>query len=229
MNSLMNNPTQKFAGILFDLDGTLLDSARDLHACLTRLCVLYQQPAVTLLQVQCHLNQGATALIRLAFGEVLSETVEHELRTKLLDDYQSMMDNQPVHFFDGTLQLLNALTAQKISWGIVTNKYERFTIPILKNLNLYDQAQVLICGDHVRNAKPDAEPLLKACVALQCDPTACCYVGDNLHDITAAGAAGMPGFLACWGYWPRLHYSIEGWPYSAVFYQPEDFLHYVTE
>ena len=84
--------------------------------------------------------------------------------------------------------------------------------------------QVIVCGDHVREAKPAAEPLLKACAQLDLDPTTCCYVGDSIQDMVAANAAHMPGFLACWGYWPRLRYSIEGWPYSQVFYTPEDFL-----
>lgn len=213
-----------FAAILFDLDGTLLDSAHGLHACLSKLCLRYQKPIVRLIQVQRHFNEGALGLIRLAFGGGLSATEENDLRQQLLDEYAALQDHEPAHFFPGTLSLLHTLRTQNNVLGIVTNKYARFTIPILKNLELLEHLQVVICGDQVQEAKPAAEPLLKACAELNVDPTQCCYVGDSKQDMLSAQAAGMPGFLACWGYWPRLHYSIENWPYTEVFYTPEDFL-----
>lgn len=220
----MNHDITLFAAVLFDLDGTLLDSACDLHACLNKLCLAHDQPAVTLLEVQRHLNQGAVGLIRLAFGDALDPMTEQTLRQQLLDEYAFMMDHQPVHFFPGVLPVLQALSEKKICWGIVTNKAERFTIPILKNLHLLEQAQVVVCGDHVLEAKPSPEPLFYACKQLAVLPSACCYVGDSLQDMLAARAAEMPGFLAHWGYWSRLRYNTTDWPYSAVFDKPEDFL-----
>jgi 2-phosphoglycolate phosphatase len=212
-----------YQAVLFDLDGTLLDSARDLHACLIKLLQQYQLPAVDLSAVQLELNQGVAALIKLGFGNTISVAEQSQLRNELLNYYHDLMDQQQAHFFPGTISLLNQLTENNITWGIVTNKFERFTTPILKNLNLLDKAKVVICGDQVSKNKPSPQPLFIACRQLNVDPTLCCYVGDSLNDMLAAKAASMPGLLACWGYWPRLHYSIEGWPYTKILYQPQDF------
>jgi 2-phosphoglycolate phosphatase len=214
--------TNFYAAVLFDLDGTLLDSARDLHACLNRLLTDHNKPLVNLIEVQKILNHGASAFIKLGFGDVLSLAEQEQLQDQLLNYYQELMDEQQAHFFSGTLGLLHKLTEHNICWGIVTNKYERFTKPILKNLGLLEKASVVICGDQVRQSKPSAEPLLIACKQIQTDPKLCCYVGDTLPDMLAAKAAQMPGLLACWGYWPRLHYTIESWPYTEVFYQPDN-------
>jgi N-acetyl-D-muramate 6-phosphate phosphatase len=220
----MSEVTSRFAAVLFDLDGTLLDSARDLHVCLNKLCHVYQQPPVPLMAVQRHLNQGALELIRLAFGDNLTANAERKLQQELLDDYALMMDQQPVHFFSGVLTILNTLTEKKICWGIVTNKAQRFTIPILKNLDLLGQAAVVLCGDQVGAIKPSPEPLFQACQQLAVAPSACCYVGDSIQDMLAANAAAMPGFLAHWGYWLRLRYDTENWPYTAAFDAPQKLL-----
>lgn len=214
-----------YATLLFDLDGTLLDSAQDLHLCLNQLLTSRHQPLVELVEVQRIINQGVSGMIRLGFGDQLSKETHDQFSHQLLNRYREFLAKEPAHFFPGILTFLQTLSAHQIKWGIVTNKWERFTRPILKNVHLLDQASVIICGDKVRESKPSAEPLLMACEQLGENPEECCYVGDSLNDLLAAKNAGMPGFLACWGYWQQLRYSVEDWPYTQVFYHLEDLLH----
>lgn len=209
--------------VLFDLDGTLLDSAKDLHQCLNQLLSEHQLTSIDLATVQLYLNHGAAGLIELGFGKHLSTSELSHLHQRFLNLYHELLDNQRAHFFPGTLELIQELGHKQITWGIVTNKHQRFTLPILKNIGLFDKASVIICGDMVKNSKPDPEPLLLACEQLGVNTSQCCYVGDSLADMQAAKAAQMPGLLACWGYWPRLNYSIADWPCSAILYKPEDF------
>jgi phosphoglycolate phosphatase len=210
--------------ILFDLDGTLLDSAKDLHACLCKVLAAHHQPNISLETVQLHLNVGAVGFLKLAFGEGISPEKLEALREEFLQYYEDLIFEGQTHFFPGTIEVLNQLEKNNLRWGVVTNKRERFTRPILKNLGLLDKASVIICADHVKQAKPSPEPLYLACETLKTNMKDCCYVGDSLADMLAAKAAPMPGLLALWGYWRYLQYSIQNWPNASILHQPDDLL-----
>ena len=214
--------------ILFDLDGTLLDSAKDLHDCLNNVLTAHGKPCVDLSLVQQHLNVGARGLVQIGFQEPLEEKILDQLQQEFLSYYTRLTFTEPAHFFEDTLILLNTLFEKGIAWGIVTNKHERFTRPILENLGLLDKTQVLICGNMVSKGKPSPIPLYMACNHLKIAPDQTCYVGDSLVDMQAAQRAGMPGLLVLWGYWKRLGYSIEGWPYQQKFATPLELLHWIV-
>ncbi len=214
--------TTKISTILFDLDGTLLDSAKDLHQCLEKILIVHHRPPIGLDKIQHHLNAGAVGFLEMGFGNNISAEKLAALREEFLAYYDSLIFEGQSHFFPGTLELLSMLKEKNLQWGIVTNKRERFTTPILKNIGILDHAAVVICGDTVEKSKPSPAPLLTACKKLQISAAECCYVGDSIADMIAAKDSPMPGLLALWGYWPRLKYSIQGWPYTALLHQPED-------
>lgn len=208
--------------VLFDLDGTLLDSAKDLHSCLNKILDAYSCSNIDLDLVQQNLNAGAKGLIALAFQEKSAPKNLETLRQELLTCYTDMSLHSRAHFFEGTLSLLHSLSKNHIPWGIVTNKHERFTRPILQNLDLLDKTGAIICGDMVTRGKPSPIPLLMACNQLNIKPEEAIYIGDSLADMQAAQNALMPGFLVLWGYWQRLRYSTEDWPCTRKLEKPEE-------
>lgn len=210
--------------VLFDLDGTLLDSAKDLHTCLEKVLKDHHRPSLNVSTIQAQLNIGSIGFLKLAFGDDISAEKLQTLREEFLNHYDKLILNGQSHFFRGTLELIQQLEEKNYRWGIVTNKYERFTLPTLKNLGLFERAAVIVCADHVNQIKPAAEPILKACKIIKTPVTECCYVGDSLSDMLAAKAAGMQGLLALWGYWPQLKYSTQDWPYTKILHQPADLL-----
>ncbi len=210
--------------LLFDLDGTLLDSAKDLHTCLNQLLDRYHRAPVELSTIQHHLNVGAMGFIEFGFGKNLSNKVYAQLKSEFLDLYETHLLKEKAHFFKGTIELIKQLRTLNIDCGLVTNKHERFTIPILKNVGLLDDFSVVVCGNQVSHPKPSPKPLWQACKLFKIPPEETAYVGDSRVDLTAAKEARMPALLACWGYWHILKYDISAWLPDKIFYQPEDVL-----
>jgi 2-phosphoglycolate phosphatase len=184
--------------ILFDLDGTLADTAPDLAGAVNRLRVARDLPPTPYEQLRPMASAGARGLIGVAFGLKPGEDGYEELRVAFLDGYAAGLAVE-TRLFDGVDALLQALDERGLRWGIVTNKASRFTDPLVPQIGL-QHARCVVSGDTTPHSKPHPEPLLEAARRLGVDPQDCWYVGDDLRDIQAGQAAGMPTIAAAWGY-----------------------------
>jgi len=186
-------------GVLFDLDGTLIDSAPDLAGAANRLRADHGLPPLPLADLRPMVGSGARGMVGVAFGVTPGETRYDALRDAFLAHYEQglLQTTQP---FDGVDAMLRALEQAGVPWGIVTNKVTRFTAPIVAGLGLAQRAAVVVCGDTTPHAKPHPEPLLEAARRLGVAPQQCVYVGDDVRDMQAGRAAGMPTLAASWGY-----------------------------
>jgi 2-phosphoglycolate phosphatase len=186
-------------GVLFDLDGTLIDSAPDLAGAANRLRADHGLEPLPLEALRPMVGSGARGMVGVAFGVAPGEPRFEALRDAFLAHYEAGLLERTGPF-DGVADLLSALEAAGIAWGIVTNKATRFTAPIVAGLGLAQRASVVVCGDTTPHSKPHPEPLLHAARALGVAPEHVAYVGDDLRDAQAARAAGMPMLAATWGY-----------------------------
>ncbi|MEO5687168.1 MAG: phosphoglycolate phosphatase [Burkholderiaceae bacterium] len=186
-------------GVLFDLDGTLIDSAPDLAGAANRLRADHGLEPLPLEMLRPMVGSGARGMVGIAFGIAPGEPRFESLRDAFLAHYEAGL-LQRTHPFDGVEQMLSALEAAGMPWGIVTNKATRFTAPIVAGLGLAQRAAVVVCGDTTPHAKPHPEPLWHAARAMGLAPEGVVYVGDDLRDAQAARAAGMPMLAATWGY-----------------------------
>ena len=193
------NPAARFpAGALFDLDGTLLDSAPDMLATVNRMRASRDRPPLALSDIRPVVSRGARAMASVAFSELDAEGVA-ALVPEFLAIYAEELGRHSV-LFDGVEPMLDALEAAGTPWGIVTNKPEYLAARILPQFGWQDRCAVLIGGDTLAQRKPHPLPLLHAAEAIGIAPSACVYVGDDARDIIAARAAGMPSVVALWGY-----------------------------
>lgn len=184
--------------ILFDLDGTLADTAPDLAAAVNLLRTtqgLLPTPYDALRPVA---SSGARGLIGAAFGLKPEDAGYEDLRVAFLNNYETAL---AVHsrLFDGVLDLLKGLDQHDLVWGIVTNKAARFTEPLVSQIGLHE-AGCVVSGDTMPQPKPHPGPLLEAAKRLGIAPQDCWYVGDDIRDIQAGQAAGMLTVAAAWGY-----------------------------
>lgn len=186
--------------VLFDLDGTLLDTANDLGQALNRILREEKLPELTEDIVRPAAGQGAKGLIKLGLNIDESHEQYSEYCQKLLTYYADYVCHS-TQLFVGMESVLTFLEKNKIQWGIVTNKPARFTDPLVAHLKL--NAQCVISGDTLAHRKPHPEPLLHACQLLQTKPEQCLYVGDSRIDIVASKAAGMRSLAALYGYIPE--------------------------
>ena len=190
---------RRLRGVLFDLDGTLIDSAPDLAGAANRLRAEHGLAPLPLESLRPMVGSGARGMVGVAFGVAPGDARFEALRDAFLAHYEAGLLQQ-TSAFDGVDAMLSALTAAGIPWGIVTNKATRFTTPIVAGLGLARRAAVVVCGDTTAHAKPHPEPLWHAARALGLPPEAVVYVGDDLRDAQAARAAGMAMVAATWGY-----------------------------
>lgn len=188
------------AAVLFDLDGTLLDTAQDFVATVALMAARRQWPAAGIEVLRPVVSKGSRAMLAAAFGHC--DAAQREaLVPEFLDTYQGLI-GQHAQLFDGVAALLDALDAAGCRWGIVTNKPEYLARLILPQLGWQQRCAVLVGGDSLAEKKPHPLPLLHAAAAIGVAPSACVYVGDDERDIQAARAAGMPSVAALWGYRP---------------------------
>lgn len=185
--------------ILFDLDGTLADTAPDLAAAVNRLRADHDLPPLPLQALRAHTSSGARGMLRAAFSLQPEDDAYPDMVAGFLAHYAAALC---VHtrLFDGMGELLDALDAAAIPWGIVTNKQARFTLPLVAALGLDKRTCCTVSGDTAARAKPAPDPLLHACAQARLAPARTLYVGDDLRDIVAGRAAGMPTVAAAWGY-----------------------------
>lgn len=189
----------RLRAVLFDMDGTLLDSAPDFIAICQAMRAERGLPPQDERLIRDVVSGGARAMVACAF-EMDPDAAEFEpLRLEFLERYQShcAVLTRP---FDGIDELLADIEQAKLIWGVVTNKPVRFAEPIMEQLGLADRSAVLICPDHVKNSKPDPEMLLLACSKLNLDPASVLFVGDDLRDIESGRAAGTRTAAVSYGY-----------------------------
>ena len=187
------------AAVLFDLDGTLVDSAQDLAGTANDMRAARGLPALAYEALRLHGGSGARGMLGAAVGLQPGQPGFEALRVEFLDRYEARMLSQ-THVFESVAPVLLALARSGLAWGIVTNKALRFAQPMVQALGLLPGAAVLIGGDSTPHTKPPPAPLLEAARRLDLQPRACAYVGDDPRDVQAGRAAGMHALAASWGY-----------------------------
>jgi N-acetyl-D-muramate 6-phosphate phosphatase len=189
----------KYHAILFDLDGTLADTAGDLGHALNLMLTARGMAAVELSRIRPHASAGARGLLALGFNLDVDHPNYESMRQEFLEHYEQHLARSTT-LFPGVRDLLDEIEAGGMRWGIVTNKPHRFTLPVLRALGLLEGAACVISGDTTAHPKPHPAPMLRAAADLSLNPGACLYVGDDKRDIDAAHAAGMPAIVALYGY-----------------------------
>lgn len=189
----------KLSCVLFDLDGTLVDTAPDLILCLNKALSSHGQASVSADTIKPFISFGAEAMIDASLKLSISEKYRANILKTMLDLYQDNIAEHTV-FFEGMTDILDLIEAQGLKWGVVTNKRERFTNPLMDALKLADRAACIISGDTTPNPKPHTEPMLAACKQAAVSPQECVYIGDAIHDIVAGKNAQMKTLAALYGY-----------------------------
>ncbi|MGC1550560.1 MAG: phosphoglycolate phosphatase [Rhodanobacter sp.] len=188
---------ENIEGVLFDLDGTLLDSAADLYAALCAYCTEVGVPPSPYAPVRAVVSRGSRAILRCAFDE---DDAALLLRMpRYLEIYESMLAEH-TRPFDGIAVVLEALEAQGLPWGIVTNKPAFLTEELIKRMDWDLRASAVVCGDTLPVKKPDPAPVLLACEHAGIDPSRSVFVGDDQRDVEAGRAAGLYTVAVRWGY-----------------------------
>jgi N-acetyl-D-muramate 6-phosphate phosphatase len=189
--------------VLFDLDGTLVDSAPDLGAAADKMRVDRGLPSYPLERYRPMAGAGGRGMLEIGFGM----TPEHPdflvMREEFFVNYENCLTERTVPF-DGVEQLIRELLSRQIPWGVVTNKAQRFTVPLTRQMPLFASAGAIVSGDTTPHAKPHPEPLFEAARRMHVDPRYCVYVGDDERDIVAGLAAGMGTVAATYGYLGRV-------------------------
>ncbi len=208
--------------VLFDLDGTLLDTAPEFVEVLQKLCAENNRDCPSNTAIRHTVSHGARALVQLAFGISEGEPDFEPLRQRLLQLYAANLGAH-TSIFPGVDAVLQHLKANAISWGVVTNKPSAYAKPLLAVMGFEPPAGVLVCPDDVTHTKPHPEPLLKAAVELGCEPTRCIYVGDHRRDIEAGAAASMQTVAALYGYIDAADPAAD-WNADFVIEKPEEII-----
>jgi len=185
--------------VLFDLDGTLIDSAPDLAGACNDMRIERRLAPLPYPELRRMVGSGARGMVGAAFGLVPGDSGYDALRDEFLARYEARM-MQETRVFDDMVPVLAWLAGQGIRWGIVTNKATRFAAPLVASLGLAREAATLVCGDTVAQSKPHPAPLLEAARQLALAPGDCVYVGDDRRDVDAGRAAAMATIVAAWGY-----------------------------
>ena len=190
---------QAVQAVLFDLDGTLIDSAPDLGAAADKMRTDRGLPGLPLDNYRPMAGAGARGMLGVAFGMTPEHPEFLAYREEFFVNYENAMTERTV-IFDGVHAMVQALQAMGMPWGVVTNKSQRFTLPLTAGMPLFASASVVISGDTTAHSKPHPEPLFEAARRLGFESQRCVYVGDDERDIVAGRAAGMGTVAATYGY-----------------------------
>ena len=185
--------------MLFDLDGTLADTAGDLATALNRVRADRALPPLPLTTLRPHASDGTRGMLDAGMGITRSDPEYEALKDAFLGYYETSLCEQ-TRLFPGADVLLREIERRGMPWGIVTNKVTRFTLPLLERLELRKRAAAIVCGDTTPETKPHPAPLLHASAKLGVGATSCLYVGDAERDVLAARAAAMKSIVASYGY-----------------------------
>ncbi len=216
----------KLSCVLFDLDGTLVDTAPDLISCLNRALSLHSLAVSIPEIVKPFISFGALAMIN-ASQPLANDRLKADILETMLNHYQNNIAEHTV-FFNGMCDTLAAIEAQGLKWGVVTNKRERFTNPLMAALKLTDRAACIVSGDTTANPKPHPEPMLLACKQANVNPQECVYIGDARHDITAGKNAKMKTLAAIYGY-INPGDNPETWGADALIESPEQISTWIAQ
>lgn len=208
--------------VLFDLDGTLVDSAPDLCASLNRIRRSENLAPLPYNVLREYAGSGARGLLKIGFDITDQDPRFPELKERFLSDYQNHCAEK-VCCFDGIEQTLEKIEQAGWQWGVVTNKFSNFTVPIMKKLGLYDRACVIISGDETGKLKPHPDNMLVALNKMRALPQETPYVGDDIRDSKVAQTLGMPFAAATWGYL-RQDFPIDEWHTHLVAHHPQELI-----
>ena len=212
--------------VLFDLDGTLIDSAPDLGGAGNDMRLARGLLVLPLSYFRPMVGSGARGMVERALGVRPQDAAFAECRDEFLARYEGRMTRE-THVFPDVLPVLAALTRHAMPWGIVTNKASRFSVPLVHALSHLDAAATLVCGDTTPHAKPHPAPLVEAARRLGVDAARCIYVGDDLRDVQAGVAAGMVTVAVRWGYLGA-GAPIESWGATHIIESPGELLKLVA-
>lgn len=185
--------------VLFDLDGTLIDSAPDLGAAADQMRTDRGLHSLPLSDYRAMAGAGARGMIGVAFGLAPGHAQFEVLKEEFFSNYESRL-TVLTYAFDGVAELIADIVAHGMKWGVVTNKSARFTLPLTQTMSLFSTAQTIISGDTTPHVKPHPAPLLEAARQIGVEPCRCLYIGDDERDIIAGQAAGMATVAAAYGY-----------------------------
>jgi len=208
--------------VLFDLDGTLVDTAPDLGYALNLQLAKHGKAKLSDAAIRPFASHGSKGLLGLGFGIGPEDDRFITMRDEYLDIYESVLTRAPT-LFDGMQAALDGLTSKGINWGIVTNKPGRFTVPLIASMGLDQQAICVVSGDDAPKPKPSPETLFLACGQASIQAEDCWYVGDAERDIEAGRAAGMKTVVALYGYIDESDKPMT-WGADTVIQQPQDLL-----
>ena len=185
--------------VLFDLDGTLIDTAPDFTLSLNNVLASNNKKPIEERLIRMHVSDGSAKLTEIGFNLPRKHVLFDRYRQELLDEYRNNLTTSS-KFFDGIKELLDFLNTNKIFFGIVTNKPLEYAKPVIKNFMELDNSKVLICPDHINKIKPDPEGILQACLKLSINPSETIYIGDHPKDLEAGISAGTKTIGCRYGY-----------------------------
>jgi 2-phosphoglycolate phosphatase len=217
-----SNAASAIRTVLFDLDGTLLDTAPDLADALNTVLVEQGHAPLPFEHIRPVVSHGGIALIELGFRLERTDPAFESLRQRLLEIYRANLSVR-TRPFPGMPELLDAIEARGLNWGVVTNKPGWLTDPLLQELGLYERAACVVSGDTLDERKPHPAPMLYACEQAGSTAAQCVYVGDAQRDIEAGNNAGMHTLVALFGY-IQADDDPHGWAASAAINTPGEVL-----
>ena len=212
--------------VLFDLDGTLIDSAPDLGAAADKMRVDRGMPSLPLAAYRPMAGAGARGMLGIGFGMTPESEGFDAMREEFFRNYERCMTER-TYAFDGVPELISALESAPLHWGVVTNKSMRFTDPLTRQMPLFAKAAAVVSGDTTPHAKPHPEPLFEAARRMGIAPEHCIYVGDDERDIQAGAAAGMSTVSATYGYLGA-HSDVSSWNAHASINSPVELLQWIA-
>ena len=213
--------------VLFDLDGTLADTAPDLALALNRLLKENAKPPMPFTTIRPMVSHGGIHMIARAFAMSENDPEFNTLRERFLSLYASSLAEE-TRLFPGIAELLDQLEAEGCTWGIVTNKFERLTFPLLEALGLHKRAACVVCGDTLSWSKPHPAPMLHACKLVDREPAHSLYIGDAEKDVIAGKSANMYTLVARYGYLADED-TPEHWGADGMIDSPAEIMGWLTE
>ncbi|AVS61869.1 phosphoglycolate phosphatase [Paracidovorax avenae] len=217
----------RVSAVLFDLDGTLVDSAPDLAAAADKIRTDRGLPSLPLAEYRPMAGAGARGMLAVALGMAPDHPDFPALREEFFANYEACIHDRTT-VFDGVEALVEQLARAGVPWGVVTNKAARFSVPLTEAIPMFRTSGALVSGDTTPHAKPHPAPLLEAAARLGVPPGECLYVGDDERDIVAGNAAGMGTVAALYGYLGK-HKEPELWGAHCAIKFPLDLLQWLPK
>jgi phosphoglycolate phosphatase len=219
----MPKTERRIRTVLFDLDGTLIDTAPDMANALNHLLAEEGKPSLPYQNIRPVVSNGSVALVKLGFGDNPLEL--ERLKLRYLEIYQAHLCDES-KLFAGMDELLQHIEQNNMNWGVVTNKPGWLTEPLMQLIGLSRRAATIVSGDTTLNRKPHPEPMFHACLRAGSEPAQCIYIGDAQRDIEAGNTAGMQTVVALYGYIGKEE-NISAWQATHQVNQPMDIVQFL--